>query len=360
MKIICTYSGIEFTVSHFQNSLSARFTVNGAHPIFNQPVKILLSRARDFQEGKLNEEECRLLFLALLNSTELVSFHVPATPSRKIVLANMEAMLRVTNWINAAKPLHIAWPRVSINHQTRYLEQIGGWLDAWLNAKQEASQSARYRNLIENIVKKEEILNRYIKSASKQLTSYSKLLGSWVMDATDAPADMRDYWISLFQLRGIDIYNAHTASLQELVDWMHENLPLNSLPAFTAFRHVNNILAKNSRGVFAALGTDSFTLLDDEDESEELDPVTGQKLVTSRNENAVSIEQFYRQQVIASAPLTEPKRVDYPDNVVGFLRAKAAWSIAQSEAAKYAAMLAETAVPANNPIAFAVDKVDEE
>src|SRR3990172_712457 len=100
MKILCSISSTEFNVEHFPGYLSSREV---SHPIFYLPQKKLLSYMAKWSGSELTRTDSYLLFLAILNSTELVHFRVPIFKDNRtdsIIAQNMEKLALTVTKLN--------------------------------------------------------------------------------------------------------------------------------------------------------------------------------------------------------------------------------------------------------------------
>src|SRR3954462_12878917 len=95
MRLICQYSGVEFSATHFGG-----MRYNSIHPIFEVPVGMLLKRIPDFFKPETTRAERRLHFLALLNSSGLIEWRSIAAPEDKTILNNFQQLADVMKWLD--------------------------------------------------------------------------------------------------------------------------------------------------------------------------------------------------------------------------------------------------------------------
>jgi len=110
MQILCAYSSITFTVEHFPGTLSSR---ESYHPVFDMPQKRLLSNLGKWSSGGLTPTDSYLMFLAVLRSTDLVDFRVPAIRTEKTdatIAQNMEALCRTVIRLNSVSNPAVCFP----------------------------------------------------------------------------------------------------------------------------------------------------------------------------------------------------------------------------------------------------------
>jgi len=317
MRISCKFSGIEFTVSAFSTNGKA---IEGIHPAFYCKQSFLLSRTGDWAAARLDVQERKILFLALLNSTDLVEFRTTAFPADSTVQSNMESLIRFIGWQSAIHTPRLALPRFVISPETRELPNVQYWLEAWWSAKQEFEDGYMTSSQLTKLRNREAALEKLIKNATKTSEDYSGILASWALESTNAPQSIREYWTSLFKLKGLQVYNASKVDLEELVEHMEEFLQHGSIYAFESLKHVKTLLAKNKAGLNYGLGMSA-------EELENTDFLALEKHPFSIVED--SVETHNRQIQIDAAPNSEPSPLDYPNNRVAYLRAKARWNLSQ-------------------------------
>lgn len=313
MIVTCQYSGIDFEVPNF-----ARMKIVGIHPLFYASIKHLLSRTTDWAAGKLIEQERRILFLSLLKSTDLVEFRVAAVPQDNIVQLNMESLIRFVGWQHAVRNPAIAFPRFVVSHDTRDLGNFKHWMQAWFDAKKDFEDGYKSYSLGTKLRNREVALERLIKNAQKETTDYSRLLGLWAMDAASVPTNIREAWMELFTLKGLHIYNARAADLDELVEHMEEELEHGSIYANACLKHVRILRAKNKAGLNFGLG-----IPDEELEKLDLASLEDKPYTIIEDE----ILTYNTRLGAAGAPVTEPRPNDYPNRLF-YLRARAAYTLA--------------------------------
>lgn len=326
MKIYCQYSGIEYQMPNFPN-----FRLQYVHPIFAAEPKHLLSRAGDWAANKYNEQERKLLFLALLHSTDLVEFRTAALPDDATVQKNMEALMRFVSWVTGIHTPAVSFPRFAISNETKHLPNVRHWIETWLEARKQFETGYKSQSQLAKMRQREGALERLIKSAGKKTEDYSGMLAAWALAASDAPKPLHEYWTSLFKLKGLDIYNAKTVDLEELVEHLEDRLEHGSIYAAATMKHVRLVLARNKAGLGFSLGipTEELATLD-------LEKLANQpfKIV----EDEISI--YNKQVIAATAPEEQPVESAYPSRIA-FLRAKAAYHLAQ-RAKEYAAEFTAT------------------
>lgn len=287
------------------------------------PTKNLLGRAGEWGRGELDSTERRLLFVALLKSTDLVDFRCPAAPPTNIIQTYMELLIKCVNWKEIAEE-RMPLPRFAITHETRELTNVGHWLGAWNDARRDWENRGATWAFKEKLRLREKALLRLIQSPGKTTNSFAGTLSKWALEASNAPSGIREYWTSLFHLRdNLDIYKASTTDLEELLEWMQDNLQVGSLYSFKTFEHLHNIMKINKGGLTYGLGMGS--------DEEDFDPISNSQAPFTIIRD--SIETYNMEMAAALAPELEPKKEQF-NSIVDYLRAKARWTLAQAQLTK--------------------------
>ena len=301
MRIICRKTNVEFVASGF-NSMK----VYGEHPIFHADYSTLLRIAESYRKHELDERERRLLFVALLDSTRLIEFRVPAIPSDPLILRYMEYLLRTVTWQQETRE-RIPLNKICIDRGTRELDNIGVWLDNWNNSRREFITSGNSLMLREAISRAEDRLRRMM-SRKDETEDYAKQLANWFMTAGQVPEGLKEYWTSLFMLRSFAVYSASAKDLEELRQHIIDHVPMNSTYAMACYRHIDGLRVAAEKGILGALtGNSNYSIVDGDD-----------------------IEQHNLGVIISTAAAEEPQRRDFTSQV-SYLIARAKWRLRMSE-----------------------------
>lgn len=315
MKVTCQYSAESYTLPDFGD-----LKLTYIHPIFATETKFLLSRTGDWANGKLSEKERKLLFLALLHSTELVTFRAAASPADAVVQMNMEGLIKIVNWVDSLKNPAVILPSFVITPETKQLQNVRYWLAAWWEARKDFEDGYRKSDADKKQLTREQALERLIKTAHRNTESYMGLLSTWAMEASAAPISIRAYWRSVLCSRSTSIYNLNSGDLADILEHMEENLYPGSIFATDFMRHLRLLIQKNKAGLSYGLGMSEIGELDYKRQLAE----TPFQII----DGDTNTEQANMQLIINNAPEDEPKSTDYP-NRVAYLRAKIAWQMAE-------------------------------
>ena len=211
MKLYCRNSGISFDVQYGGFIKEASYV----HPIFHMPVSQLLKQRGAWFTGRIeNEMDKRLLFLSLLNSSELIEFSHPAEPSAKTVAVNMPRLFDLVDWMVRLRSPFIVLPSYRVSGDNRSLDNIRYWLDSWQAERIRFEDGYRKWDKDKIQADRENALERSIKNPTKRSEQYARLLSRWAFDASDAPINKRELWTSIFLLRTPAIYSYNTNLIQ--------------------------------------------------------------------------------------------------------------------------------------------------
>lgn len=325
-KILCAYSGIEFACDHFPIVLHAR---ESYHPIFNVPQKKLLGYLGKWSGGELTSIDSYLLFLALLNSTELVTFNVPAAPNpftASIVAQNMEFLAKTVIKINTVYNPLAVFARIYITPDTKFLSNARDWIEVWeenykdfLNGYKSAHDNAK-------LLHRERALERLIKNPYKSDSQIATQLAEWANQAASFPTyevhnpfiqDRRsyiscaEYWKTIICMACKDdrLYAIPSTGLEDVLEYCQENIPVGSgIYSERLFRILRNAQHKNKN--FLELGDydikTTFQILD----------------------NPSNVEEANISALIQAAPEEEPRLEQYPTKFK-FMQAKMRWELAK-------------------------------
>ena len=325
MKILCALSSIEFTCDHIPGTFYSREL---AHPIFSLPQKRLLAMTGKWAEGGLTPTDSYLLFLALLNSTELIEWRIPAMRSPdtdSIVANNMEALLRTVIRLHTVPNYDTVFPHYAISQDTRYLANVRYWIQNWQDRYDEFKSGYKSAHESAIILRRENALARMIKSPHKKPSDYAHSLAEWAAMAgafpsfiitspfgssLDAKITCAEFWKEIIIRCTKDdyIFSIPDNDLQELITHCEEHIDPGSIFSHALF----TILRK------AASRKKTFLDLGDPDIHS-----TYRILSTQQTAEAANLMAL-----IDSAPATKPLREQYPSQFA-FIRAMMRWNMAQ-------------------------------
>lgn len=321
MKILCAYSGIHFTCEHFPASLHARECY---HPVFDIPQKKLLACLPKWVAHELTETDSYLLYLALLNSTSLVEWRVPAMQTertRSIVANHMEPLVKTVGAMNLIKHPALALSKVAITPETKFLDTSHYWIANWNESINDFHTGYRQAIRHDRLVMRERALEKIIRDPEKKDTRYlARNLADWAADAGCFPQftlvfesrgmTCEEYWkiIIIRCINDEQVFKLHKPDIQELIEHCEENIEPGTIYHHALMQVLRNGLKRrdNYLGSFGGdIDAASYRILDAE----------------------TSIEDANKLAMIADAPAEKPIESNYPSKIA-YLRAKAKWDMA--------------------------------
>lgn len=322
MRILCSISGIEFSVDHFPGEFFSRETY---HPVFHLPQKRLLSYTGKWASGELTRTDSYLLFLALLNSSDHIEFRTPVYRNEltdSLIATNMEFLIRTVIKLNSVVNPAVTFPRFAVTVDTRYLTNVHHWIEAWNDAYKDFLNGYKSAHESSKLINRENALARMIKNPHRAVAEYAGPLAEWAVIAGQfpeflmetlpgsSPVRLCDYWKQIIQkcARDESLYTVREADLAELIEHCEDKIPVGSIFSHALFKLLRHAAEKHKN--FLGLGdrdlVSNYSILADSTDTE------------SANLKAL----------IDSAPVTEPRREQYATQFQ-FMRAKMRWDMAR-------------------------------
>lgn len=325
MRIICAYSSIEFECSHIPGTFHSPELY---HPIFSLPQKRLLAFTSKWSHGELTPTDSYLLFLAILNSSDLIEWRVPAARCEQtdsLVANNLESLLKTVIKLNTVPNPDTIFPHYAISPDTRFLTNVRYWIENWEDSYR--SYKSGYRSAHESAItiRREAALTRMIRSKHRSVSSYSRELAYWAAQAGSFPTfiisspfasslnsqiSCSDYWQECIVrcTKNEYIFSIPDKDLEELISHCEDNIPVGSIHSNALFTVLRT--AQKRKKTFLDLGDPdakaSYTLL------------SSQSTAESANLKAL----------IDSAPEDMPVREHYPSSFA-YMKAKLRWDMAK-------------------------------
>lgn len=323
MKVLCSISGIEFTVEHFPAYLTSREV---AHPIFSLPQKKLISYLGKWASSELTPTDSYLLFLAILNSSNLVEFRVPAArnPNTDAIIAqNMEHLAKVVSKLNAVTSPAAVFPRYAIGPETKFLTNIKHWIENWNDSWQDFQDGYSRELNNRKLITREQALERLIKNPHLPVSTYASKIADWASVAGDFPeyltispftglkVSMSDYWKDIIQkcTREESIFAVPQVDIQDLLDHCETNISIGTIYSNALFKVLRHAIERQRN--FLGLG--------------DMDLTRGKYQILSADDTT---ESANIKAMIDSAPDHEPTPESYP-NKIAYLKAKLRWQMAK-------------------------------
>lgn len=323
MKILCSKSGIQFNCEHFPAYLHAREV---SHPIFHLPQKKLLSFVPKFAASQLNEVDSYLLFLSLLESTNLVEFRTAAkvtSNTASIIYNNMEDLVKLVGAMNVLTHPDQVFSRIAISPENNDLETIHYILANWELQLSDFKDGYVAISIRQDLNRREAALEKLIKSNHREIQLATQI-ANWAEIAGKFPEfevhtqfgtlTCAEYWKLIIRkcINAESIFSIEQKDLEELITHCEENIEHGSIYSHTLMQILRN--GKEKKANFLGLGdwdisqsSISYLMVQSED----------------------SVEQANMELLVNTAPTSEPKLTDYPTRFE-WLKAKARWTLAQA------------------------------
>jgi len=319
-RILCAKSGVQFQVEHFPIS----FTMGELHhPIFDAPLKRLWKYYPKWQSAELGEVDSYLLFLALLNATELVEFRTAAMRTgntAQIVASNMQSLVSCIGRISGIKTPRFVLPRFVVSRDTATLGNVKHWIDIWDSQYADFVNGLAQQDLRTKLQKRESALERLIKNPSIKPERYAHLLAQWAAEAAAFPVfttnirgtilPLSEYWKDLIIkcYSSIDIIQINRDDLVELIEHCEDNLENYSMGSIFSHQLFSTLRGGlQTIDGFFSIGSPTFSILSDNDD----------------------VGESNLQLLINDAPAFEPHRKDYPTEFA-YLKARMKWRLASA------------------------------
>lgn len=242
MKHYCSYSNLQLSISHLSSNIDimASYKLRLIHPIFNLPQQYLYNLYQRYLAGALTQDETRLLFLAYLNSTELLIWRCPSKISLATATFNMDRLVSIATRIITVPNHKEHFPSLLIDSDTCELTRIKQWLETLEECAIELSNGYRNQLRINEVRAKEDILSRLLRHPNKDKSKYVTKLSNWVADAAQFPTSLvtidsgeqvpcSEYWKQVIRACGnpkVNIYSLNKGDILDILDHLEDNLEL--------------------------------------------------------------------------------------------------------------------------------------
>lgn len=323
MKILCSLSGIEFTCEHFPAYLSSREV---SHPIFSLPQKKLISYLGKWAGSELTPTDSYLLFLAILNSSELVEFRVPASrdyTTDAMVAQNMEALAKIVSKLNAVTNPSVVFPRYAIGPETKFLTNVKHWIENWHQSYQDFQDGFSKEYESRKLITRESALERLIKNPHLPISAYASKIADWASVAgafpeyltlspfTGLKISMSDYWKEIISkcTREESLFSVPQVDIIDLLEHCETNISIGTIYSNALFKVLRHALERQKN--FLGLG--------------DMDLSRGKYQILSADDTT---ETANLKAMIDSAPEFEPTPAQYPTKIA-YLKAKLRFQMAK-------------------------------
>ncbi len=308
-KMTCSISGLELKIPHMAMTLPAGYS---AHPIFYLPQKQLLGIYRNYLKGRLTDIDSYLLFLALIHSTDAVSFQHPAHYRKgttdKIIANNIDRLVTVIWQSDIIQHPSFKQPsyRVSAENYNQFLIGITEWLNLWeanIDTFKKGRVFAVRRRQLETVEKK---LEKIILSGFEG-TVLANSVATWADKAAEFPSDTAEQWKGIIRkcYNSEAMFNTPKSTLEEIRDYCQQNILAGSIHFHSLMKVLNGGIARHR----SYLGLDT------------IDTFSNISSTYTLLTEDVNVQDKALIDILSKAPTEPPVRNNYPSQIA-FIRAK--------------------------------------
>lgn len=324
MRILCSLSSVQFSCEHIPGFLDHG---EAYHPVFNLPQKKLLSYLGKWASGTaLTPTDNYLLFLAILRSSELVHFRVPAIQTEQtqsIIAQNMESLARTISRLNTVSHPSAVFPQYVISPETKNLSNVQWWIQNWNDSYKDFQSGYKSAHESQKLILRESALERLIKNPHRPVSSYSSKIADWAAVAGTFPTftikspftglatSCMDYWKLIISRCANEnqVFSIPRNDLVELLEHCEENISIGSIFSNALFKVLRHALDRQKN--YLGLG--------------DLDLSSGSYKILNPSD---SVESANLHAMIQSAPKSKPTPEQYPTKME-YMKAKLRWDLMQ-------------------------------
>lgn len=310
MRVICSYSGVEL----WKTGSLLGFDLEDIHPIFRAKRKLILRPewVHRFMKSE-NSEEKKLIFLAVLNATELLTFEVPAMPSPHIVEKYFHPAMHTACWLSYAEYTYkqiVGFPSFAVRKDTFDLATIGNWLKAIEDIKDGVIKKDIDRDRAAFLAAKEQEIRKEIGDATLLNRAFTPALARWSLDFAELKRVDERYnrYLKVLCTPLADSWVYEIDELRDIEELLELNLPAEHPQVISVMAQIRLLIKECKRGF------QDFKVFDSEE-----DEVTRFEIIDEETQQVHAINRH-----LQDIPTDEPKSKDFPKRI-DFLRAHSKW-----------------------------------
>lgn len=315
MKVICPISGLAV----YKSNYLLGFDLKDLHPIFRAKRKLILNDTmiHKFMQSDIFEEK-KLIFLAVLNSTELVEFQTPAMPALGTVETHFLKLMHTAGWLAHAEYTYKAvasFPRFVVRPDTADLTSLPAWINAVEDVKDMVIRRDLDRDRAAELSNKADQISTEIRQAASLHRNFTPSLARWALDFANLNREDTRFskWMKMMCIPTSEAWMFDIDDYKELVGFMEEELPSEHPQVLSVMFQVRELVKECKRG-FTELSV--FNDLDDE-ATESFNIIEDSPVSTGEAISATTLHA-----------MDKPIAKNYPSKVA-FLVADAKWRLAQ-------------------------------
>ena len=250
MRRICAVTGLELTIaSHFSN-----YFTRDVHPLLEVKTNKLLTLATSKNWLDWQDEEAKLLFLALANSLQLIEVIPPAiaAPTEHIIASSIEMLVAVAGW-HSIRAFPLPTMRISIDSANSNMEDFPNLLNTIIATRDEtiaSEKQGREAVLLEEAIK---ILFAKCSIGANKHKMLRSRVADWALKITAeaikkerVDAEVQQLWhtmlttapVDAWKFQRLDSGKANNDDLLELDEFMICNLPHGCSASYEVMKHI--------------------------------------------------------------------------------------------------------------------------
>jgi hypothetical protein len=309
-KLKCAISGLTIAVQHVP--IVCQESIGYYHPIFAVPRKHLYGLYSKHCSEHLTPTDSYLLFLALLHSTDKVTWTVPVTrdptsaSTATLIANNIAQLIAVIEETDCISHPSFSQPALVVSTTNSSLRDINAYIVSWKNNISRFRSGYKEAELENRLQKLENKLSHCILSGLSE-ERYIHVIANWAAKAAEFPREKEDSYKKIIRtcFNSDKMFSTPLSELKEVKSYCEASIE----PGSIHFHKLMEVLREGITRHTNYLGM--------------APEVLGYKLIpvdTTKQELAVEI-------IKTNAPTSPPVRESYSDTM-SFIRAKLAFAVA--------------------------------
>jgi hypothetical protein len=318
MQVICKFSGLPFQYSNYMLGMN----LADIHPVFRAKKKLILSPhfVHSFSKSQSLDEK-KLIFLAVLNTTDLIEFREPASPSLQTLESNFYHLMHTSEWLAYAEYLYkqvVEFPHYVVAGETANLHNIGNWIKSLDEIRDQIIRKDIDRDRAAALHQRMAEIKNELGIAASLHRAFTPMLARWALDfaSLDRNDERYNRYIKILCSPLADAWVYDPAELKELEHYLENELPIDHPQVISVMAQVRLFISARKTGY------KDFSVFSEDDESGE-----GFTILEEDGEGNFVAR---KSQHLIDVPTEEPLIGNYKSKVE-FLRAQAKWKLATRE-----------------------------
>lgn len=250
MKRICAITGLELTIaSHFSN-----YFTRDVHPLLEVKTGKLLTLATSKSWLDWQDEEAKLIFLALANSLNLIEVIPPAIaePTPQVIASSIEMLVAIAGW-HSIRAFDLPAMRISVESANSTLTDFPNLLNTIIATRKETETSERHQREAVQLEEAIKILYAKCSIGANKHKMLRNRVADWALKITIDAAkrervdeEVRQLWYTMLTTAPVDAWKfqrleggkANNDDLLELDEFMICNLPHGCTASYEVMKHI--------------------------------------------------------------------------------------------------------------------------